>query len=64
MYKKLLLLLTFCTNIVFAQTKPNPEWVAQKFSMFIHFGLYSELGGVWNGKKVESGYSEQIQSHG
>lgn len=64
MYKKLLLFLTFCTNIVFAQTKPNPEWVAQKFSMFIHFGLYSELGGVWNGKKVESGYSEQIQSHG
>ena len=30
--------------------------------MFIHFGLYSELGGVWNGKPVERGYSEQIQS--
>ena len=30
--------------------------------MFIHFGLYSELGGVWNGKPVKQGYSEQIQS--
>ena len=30
--------------------------------MFIHFGLYSELGGVWEGKPVTRGYSEQIQS--
>lgn len=30
--------------------------------MFIHFGLYSKLGGVWNEKPVERGYSEQIQS--
>ena len=43
-------------------TKPNPEWMAQKFSMFIHWGLYSELGGVWQGKPVREGYSEQIQS--
>ena len=42
--------------------KPNPEWMAQKFSMFIHWGLYSELGGVWQGKPVGDGYSEQIQS--
>lgn len=39
------------------------EWQADKFSMFIHFGLYSELGGVWNGQPVTRGYSEQIQSH-
>jgi hypothetical protein len=31
--------------------------------MFIHFGLYSELGGVWDDKPVTNGYSEQIQSH-
>ena len=30
--------------------------------MFIHFGLYSHLGGVWDGKPVTEGYSEQIQS--
>lgn len=30
--------------------------------MFIHWGLYSELGGVWKGEPVRSGYSEQIQS--
>ena len=30
--------------------------------MFIHFGLYSHLGGVWDGQPVKIGYSEQIQS--
>lgn len=32
--------------------------------MFIHFGVYSELGGVWNDERVEIGYSEQIRAHG
>lgn len=45
-----------------AKEKPDQEWLDQKFSMFIHFGLYSELGGVWNGQPVVDGYSEQIQS--
>jgi alpha-L-fucosidase len=31
--------------------------------MFIHFGLYSMLGGVWKGKEISDGYSEQIMSH-
>lgn len=35
-----------------------------KYSMFIHFGVYSELGGVWNDECVEIGYSEQIRAHG
>ncbi len=26
-----------------------------KYGMFIHWGLYSQLGGVWNGKKMEEG---------
>jgi alpha-L-fucosidase len=39
------------------------EWKDHKFGMFIHFGLYSTLGGVWQGKEVTNGYSEQIMSH-
>lgn len=42
--------------------KPNKAWSERRFSMFIHWGLYSQLGGVWNNKPVEQGYSEQIQS--
>ena len=42
---------------------PNIEaWRKLGFGMFIHWGLYSELGGRWQGKPVTKGYSEQIQS--
>ena len=41
---------------------PDEEWQDGKYSMFIHFGLYSVLGGVWEGEPVTRGYSEQIQS--
>ncbi|GAB3792654.1 alpha-L-fucosidase [Dyella agri] len=47
---------------------PRPDaatvqaWQARKFGLFIHFGLYSQLGGVWDGKRITQGYSEQIQS--
>jgi len=50
------------------QGGPRPDaatvqaWQARKFGLFIHFGLYSQLGGVWDGKRVTQGYSEQIQS--
>jgi alpha-L-fucosidase len=47
--------------------RPTPQavdaWQARKFGMFIHFGVYSQLGGVWQGKEIKNGYSEQIQSH-
>ena len=47
--------------------RPSPQavdaWQARKFGMFIHFGVYSQLGGVWQGKEIKDGYSEQIQSH-
>ena len=36
------------------------DWQDRKFGMFIHFGLYSLAGGVWNGKRIDNGYSEQI----
>lgn len=42
--------------------KPDSVWMQSRFSMFIHWGLYSQLGGVWEGKPVRNGYSEQIQS--
>lgn len=49
-----------------AGQRPSPAaietWKARKFGMFIHFGLYSMLGGVWQGKEIRNGYSEQIQS--
>lgn len=40
----------------------STDWLADKYSMFIHFGLYSHFGGVYDGEPVRQGYSEQIQS--
>lgn len=39
-------------------------WQDLKYGMFIHYGLFSICGGMWNGQKVEKGYSEQILAHG
>ena len=39
------------------------QWENRKYSMFIHWGIYSELGGVWNGQQISRGLSEQIQAH-
>lgn len=60
-YKFLFVLLSIFA-ITSAQNKPTQKWLDQKFSMFIHFGLYSEYGGVYQGEPVKRGYSEQIQS--
>lgn len=38
------------------------NWQDQKFSMFIHCGLYSIPAGMWDGQKI-TGYSEQIKGH-
>lgn len=62
-----LLLLSIIPTIasLYAQTpilSSFDRWSSDKYSMFIHFGLYSHLGGVWEGEPVRSGYSEQIQS--
>ena len=53
----LMLILSFASS--WAQ---DNEWQSDKYSMFIHFGLYSHFGGVWDGEPVRQGYSEQIQS--
>lgn len=36
-------------------------WQRLQYGMFIHWGIYSELSGVWNEEPVKEGYSEQIQ---
>ena len=38
-------------------------WVDGRFGCFIHWGIYAQLGGVWQGEKVH-GYSEHIQRKG
>lgn len=38
------------------------EWQSDKYGMFIHFGVYSDLGGMWKGAPVPY-YSEQIMNH-
>lgn len=39
------------------------QWFSEaNYGMFIHFGLYSQLGGVWKGKAYD-GYAEWIQSN-
>lgn len=40
------------------------DWLGDKFSLFIHYGLYSTYGGVYDGVPVREGYSEQIFSFG
>ena len=62
MRQKILIVLLSIFAISSAQNKPTQKWLDQKFSMFIHFGLYSEYGGVYDGEPVKRGYSEQIQS--
>ena len=64
--KKLLTLLMAVLLCIGASAQISQEaykqWHQNKYSMFIHFGLYSVYGGVYNGKPVTFGYSEQIQS--
>jgi alpha-L-fucosidase len=66
--KKILIIL--CAFIVFnvlnsygqiAITNDNKMeiWRDVTFGMFIHWGVYSELGGVWDGEAV-AGYAEHI----
>lgn len=57
-------ILSTLTGRVHGQENDLKQWYDNKYSMFIHFGVYSELGGVWNGQPVTVGYSEQIQAHG
>ena len=70
-----LLILLYMTNGLIAQEKVDylneseddfehrMEWfVDAKYGMFIHFGLYSQLGGVWKGKEIAK-YAEWIHAY-
>lgn len=61
----ILLVLVFLNSMAFGQHDPKAlkDWQDQKYSMFIHFGIYSVLGGVWDGKPATRNVSEQIQAH-
>ena len=58
-------IILFSGNNIFSQISPEAleEWESRKYSMFIHWGIYSELGGVWNARQISYGLSEQIQAH-
>lgn len=71
MKKLLLLTINFllifsCTTenkqVTITNNSPLTEWQGLKYGMFIHYGLYSVAGGVWNGKQIPY-YSEQIMNH-
>jgi len=48
------------SNEMFQQ---RTAWFTEaKYGMFIHFGLYSQLAGKWNGEDVEN-YAEWIQAY-
>ncbi|MBP6795022.1 MAG: hypothetical protein KA143_08210, partial [Saprospiraceae bacterium] len=38
-------------------------WRDNRMAMMIHFGLYSQFGGIYNGQNITKGYSEQIMAH-
>ena len=38
------------------------EFRADHFGLFIHFGVYSKLGGMWKGEQIPY-YAEQIMNH-
>src|SRR5690625_2275239 len=48
-------------EIELSREKNVKAWQRLQFGMFIHWGLYSELGGEFKGEPVKEGYSEQIQ---
>ena len=35
-------------------------WREARFGMFVHWGVYSDLGGTWQGQPIK-GYAEHIQ---
>ena len=54
----------FNANTRSSFTAPSTKlWQDQKLEMMIHFGLYSMLGGVYNGQNISNGYSEQIMAN-
>ncbi|MGE7773347.1 alpha-L-fucosidase [Chitinophaga sp. NPDC101104] len=66
--KRLFCIITGCLGWLHsatAQIEPTAlqQWRDRKYSMFIHFGVYSKLGGVWENQQISRGLSEQIRAH-
>lgn len=66
--KRLFCIITGCLGWIHsatAQIEPTAlqQWRDRKYSMFIHFGVYSKLGGIWENKQISRGLSEQIRAH-
>ncbi|MCJ8330504.1 MAG: alpha-L-fucosidase [Lentisphaeria bacterium] len=41
----------------------DTRWYTEaRFGMFIHWGLYSNPGGIWKGEKTSHPYSEWLQA--
>ena len=61
----IVIIILFTGYQLFGQISPEAlrQWESRKYSMFIHWGIYSELGGVWGGQQISRGLSEQIQAH-
>lgn len=68
MKKYLLVLLTFlfATQLLFSQQLPKDErmkwWREARFGMFIHWGVYAQLAGVYNGHEQARGGAEWIMN--
>ncbi|CQB87890.1 Alpha-L-fucosidase [Chlamydia trachomatis] len=58
------LLLTLTTLIALTASAQTSDWYGDKYSLFIHYGLYSIPGGIFQGEPVRRGYSEQILTFG
>lgn len=39
-------------------------WREARFGLFVHWGPYSMLGGMWKGERVDANYAEHIQLRG
>lgn len=56
--------IVFILALLWCFVGARADWYGDKYSMFVHYGLYSIPGGVYNGVPVERGYSEQILTFG
>ncbi len=42
---------------------PLEQWQYERFGMFIHWGVYSTMGGVWKGETCHGYYAEHLMRH-
>ncbi len=42
---------------------PLEQWQYEKFGMFIHWGVYSTMAGVWKGETCHGFYAEHLMRH-